>query len=145
MFNKHISILIVDDDSDMREFLRGVFEDEEFIVYEARDGVNAVKKTIEVNPDIILLDIVMPFLNGWEALEIIRKRPASKKTPVILYSGLFEASLRFAAEPRSNCVFLQKPFAIKSMLDCINGFAAPLDHQIEDGTVFNENYGSFKG
>lgn len=67
-------LLIVDDEPDLRWMLRGLFEDEGFVVHEAGDGVEALARLDEAAPDVVLSDMRMPRLPGIELLRTLRKR-----------------------------------------------------------------------
>ena len=64
------------------------FELEKFVVYSAEDGIKGLKLAKEKKPDIILLDILLPKMNGFEVLEKLKSSPETKDIPVILLSNL---------------------------------------------------------
>lgn len=85
---KTIKILLVEDDPFLLSMYATKFELEKFQVISAEDGeigLHLVKKT---KPDIILLDILMPKMNGFEVLERLKKDPETRKIPVILLTNL---------------------------------------------------------
>ena len=84
-------ILIVEDEAPMRRALVDSFTDEKFQVVEAGDGVDGLKKALEEHPDLILLDVVMPRMDGMSMLKELRKDRWGKNVPVILLSNLNEA------------------------------------------------------
>ncbi|RDW16904.1 DNA-binding response regulator [Oceanobacillus arenosus] len=77
-------ILLVDDDADMREVLQLYLKKNGYLVFTAEDGVDAIRAVEESNPDLILLDVMMPNLDGLEFLPIIRKKT---EVPVLLLSS----------------------------------------------------------
>ena len=80
-------ILIADDEADTLEVLNKHLTESGYDVITAGDGQAALKKIRENNPDIILLDVIMPKMNGFEVLKELRNNPASKKwQPVIIIS-----------------------------------------------------------
>jgi len=81
-------ILIVDDEGDFIELVKFRLADQgyEFIV--ASDGVQALSQARMFKPDLILLDILLPDLDGLSVCEILRRQPATKKIPVIFMSAL---------------------------------------------------------
>ncbi len=81
-------IAIIEDDSAINQMYRMKFEAAGFDVSTASDGESGVEMVAKAKPDIILLDIQMPIMNGAEALELIRKAPATATTPVIILTNL---------------------------------------------------------
>jgi len=79
------TILVADDEVSLRLLCREVLDKEGYRVIEAQDGIEAIRKIEEETPDLVILDIEMPRMDGMEALpKILRKE---KKTPIILYTG----------------------------------------------------------
>jgi CheY-like chemotaxis protein len=98
-------ILIVDDENDFVELVRYRLAGLgcEFIV--ANDGVQALSQARQWKPDLILLDILLPDLDGLSVCEILRRQPATKKTPIIFVSALSSAITRCAASRRADDFF----------------------------------------
>ena len=69
----HRRVLIVDDDEDMRRMVGTILRNENANVFAAGDGVDALRKMYEVQPDLVLLDVMMPRMDGWEVLHRIRQ------------------------------------------------------------------------
>ena len=76
-------MLIADDEPDIRELLRLFFEQQTFAVTLAIDGLDAVAKAHDVNPDIILMDIQMPRATGIDAVQTLRNEEQFKHIPII--------------------------------------------------------------
>jgi DNA-binding response OmpR family regulator len=85
-----IKVMLVEDDSFLRDICAKKLSKEGFEVYEAIDGEEALKIVEKVNPDIVLLDIILPAIDGFEVLEKIRSNPNLKtqKVPIIMLSNL---------------------------------------------------------
>jgi len=81
-------ILIVDDDSFMRKILVRYLERENYRVVEATNGMEALKIYQEFHPDIILLDAMMPVLDGFECCSRLQKLPNGDHTPVLIITAL---------------------------------------------------------
>jgi len=91
---RNFELLIVDDEPDLRWVLRGLFEDEGFVVREAADGDDALRAIAESSPDVVLSDMRMPRLPGIELLRTLRRD--APEVPVVLLKvlGLEEHALR---------------------------------------------------
>lgn len=83
-------ILVVEDDKFVRELIVQKLTEEKFEVSSAKDGEEGVKKTESEKPDLILLDLILPGIDGFEVLSRIRKNPLIEKIPVIILSNLGE-------------------------------------------------------
>jgi len=85
---KNKKILIVEDDKFLRELISQKLVKEKFDIAEAVDGEQAVKKVKDVNPDLILLDLILPGIDGFEVLTKIKEDPVLAEVPVIILSNL---------------------------------------------------------
>lgn len=107
---KQIKVLIVDDSAFMRMVLKDIIDKQTDmkVVGMARDGLEAVEKSVSLKPDIITLDVEMPKLNGFEALKIIMKKSPAK---VIMVSSLTSQGASITIECLENGAvdFIQKP------------------------------------
>lgn len=103
MTKEKTKILLVEDDSFLLGMYATKFELEGFQVIVAEDGEKAVRVALKELPDIILLDIILPKLNGFEVLKQLKAEAATAKTPVILLTNLsqrdeIEQGLKMGAE-----------------------------------------------
>jgi len=105
-------LLIVDDDREVRESLRSVLEDEGFTVAVAANGAEAIAKMDERPPRVVLLDMMMPIVDGWEVLDHLRDDPSLAGVRVCVCSA---ADIR---APRADCV-LRKPFGLDTVVDVV--------------------------
>jgi len=99
-------ILIVDDEEQIREILKIKMQASGFDVAEAADGESAVSLARELKPDIFILDVVMPKMDGVEALFKIKTDPTIRNTKVFLFTG--------KGDPREKVVEVNKKFAQES-------------------------------
>jgi CheY-like chemotaxis protein len=106
------TVLVVDDEFGIVDSLGEVLSEEGFAVVIARNGKDALRKLAEQRPDIVLLDYMMPVMDGREALRAMRADAAFSDVPVVMMSAV----------PRSNlpadCVvegFLRKPFDLEEL------------------------------
>ena len=86
--NKKISVLIIEDDSYISDMYKIKLESENFEVTIAKDGTIGIKLLEKQRPDIILLDVVMPKMDGFDVLKTIKGNVESKKVPVVLLTNL---------------------------------------------------------
>jgi len=81
-------ILIIEDDKFLRELMVRKLSQENFDVLEAVDGEEGIKKMKEVVPDLLLLDLILPGIDGFEVLSKIKEDPATASVPVVILSNL---------------------------------------------------------
>jgi excisionase family DNA binding protein len=103
-------ILIVDDDARLREFVRVNLEMDGYSVREAASAAEGLAALDEEPPDLILLDVMMPEVDGWEMLRHVRERHGVDSIPVIMFSGKVDEQTAEAAEERGAQAFIGKPF-----------------------------------
>jgi len=114
--NNH-TILIVDDDDKIREILGVYFTREGFTVAEAADGVEAIRKVEQVKPALILLDIMMPVLDGIEVCRQIRK---FSRIPIIMLSARAEDEDRITGLEIGADDYIAKPFNPREVVARVN-------------------------
>ncbi|HEX7254972.1 MAG TPA: response regulator [Gaiellaceae bacterium] len=102
-------VLIVDDDPRIREFVRVNLEMDGYVVREAGSAEDGLAALEEQAPDLILLDVMMPGMDGWEMLRRMQERHGMGAIPVIMFSGQVESSVDDAVA-RGAQGFLGKPF-----------------------------------
>ena len=81
-------ILVIEDDKFLRDLLYKKLAEENFSVATALDGEEGLKKIQEENPNLVLLDLILPGINGFEVLKKAKENPATKDIPVIVLSNL---------------------------------------------------------
>jgi CheY-like chemotaxis protein len=108
------TILVVDDEFAIAEAISALLTDEDYRVFTAINGWQALQRLPEVNPDLILLDFMMPILDGPSTLRSLLDDPRYQDVPVIVMSGIVEASVREYCT--SYFAFLRKPFDALSLL-----------------------------
>jgi excisionase family DNA binding protein len=103
-------VLIVDDDPRIREFVRVNLEMDGFAVREAGNAEEGLAALEAEPPDLILLDVMMPQVDGWEMLQRVRERHGVDSIQVIMFSGQVEENGTDQAEASGAQAFLGKPF-----------------------------------
>jgi chemosensory pili system protein ChpA (sensor histidine kinase/response regulator) len=112
--------LVVDDSLTMRKVLSRVLEREDFEVVTANDGMDAIQKLQEFTPDIILTDIEMPRMDGFEFSRYVRDNPATSKTPLIVISSRTADKHRNVATELGVNAFLGKPVQDEVLIEQVN-------------------------
>ena len=113
-------ILIVDDDEDVLLIVQTILDNAGYSAILARNGREGVEKAISVNPDLILLDVMMPGTNGIAVLEHLRADPELSQTPVIVVSAFASPADRQRAFEAGATRFVKKPFdpeALRSLVE----------------------------
>ena len=110
-------VLAVEDDRNISDLIRMYLEKEGFEVTTAFDGGTAVEKFREIQPDIVLLDIMLPVMDGWGVLKKIRE---TAKTPVIMLTAKGEVSDRISGLEMGADDYIVKPFEMKELIARIN-------------------------
>jgi len=98
--DKRSKILLIDDDVDFVEATKTVLESEPYDVIVAHEGNEGLQKAREENPDLILLDVIMPVKNGFTAAEQLKKDPELRKIPVLMLTA-FSSKAQETSIPRS--------------------------------------------
>ena len=115
-------ILVADDVAMNRELMRDVLEARGYVVMEARDGGEAIREAYSGKPDLILLDIDMPVLNGFAVAKRLRQDKHFGETPIIAITGLSSREDRERAYDAGFNAFLRKPFNLSNMIEEIECF-----------------------
>jgi DNA-binding response OmpR family regulator len=108
-------ILIVDDEPMVRDTLGQVLVDEGYVVDTAVDGEDALDRVHEARPDAILLDLMMPGMNGRQFLQALRTEPAYAEVPVLIMTAVHGLEVNLASIGASEVV--EKPFQVEDLLN----------------------------
>lgn len=115
-------LLIVDDSPTELKLIVDVFNTPEYEVITASNGEEGVKKAFSENPDLIILDVVMPKMNGFQACRKIKASPDLQNIPVILLTSKNQKSDQFWGKKQGADKYLTKPFNINEVLEAVTGF-----------------------
>jgi CheY-like chemotaxis protein len=116
-------ILIVEDHRDSREALKALFEAFGYLVTEATNGRDAVVAVQTVRPNLILMDIMMPEMDGFDATRRIRAIPDFESTPIIAVTAMEGA--RELALQAGMSDYVRKPVDIRGLLNKVSGLLEP--------------------
>ena len=115
-------ILVVEDQDDLRAILRDFLTASGYDVVEAADGGEGVAKARSLRPDLILMDIQLPVLNGYETTRQIKADPNLKATPIIAVSSYAMRSDEEKARASGCDHYVTKPYSPVQLLRIIRGF-----------------------
>jgi HlyD family secretion protein len=113
-------ILVIDDSLLMRKLLVDQLPSDRFEVYEAEDGETGLAKAQEINPDLILLDHVMPGMDGYEVFQALRGQLQFVNTPIIVMSGRYDEVVQKFGSPFGQYNFMPKQASRDQLQDRLN-------------------------
>ena len=113
MRDGHISVLVIEDEADIRQLLRTLLEREGFSVAEAAEGRGGVRQFHQNHPDIVVLDVGLPDLDGWQVLERIRDM---SDVPVLMLTALGTEKDKVRGLNAGADDYLTKPFSRVELL-----------------------------
>ena len=111
------TILVVDDDPDQQDLVRQILEPLGFVVLAAVDGAQCLSLSIDLKPDLFILDISMPGINGWDLARELRER--WQAGAILMLSANIGETQPAPTEEAAHDAVMVKPFEVKRLLDCI--------------------------
>jgi CheY-like chemotaxis protein len=111
------TILVVDDEFGLAEALSALLVDDGYLVHTAVNGRQGMEKLAQVKPDLVLIDYMMPVMNGADMLRAMRGDPAYRDIPAVLMSGIPESMLKGECDGYN--AFLRKPFDGVALLELV--------------------------
>ena len=111
------TVLVVDDDPGVRQVVRLSLELEGYMVKEAGGAEEGLAAVEDEAPDLILLDVMMPHVDGWEMLRRIQERHGAGSIPIVMFSGKVDAQTAAQATARGAQGFVGKPFDPQQLVD----------------------------
>jgi CheY-like chemotaxis protein len=117
--------LVVDDSPDIRTILSYLLSDLGFTIVEAADGHDAVRVARQCQPDLILLDLCIPGLDGWEVVARLRSDPALEEVPIVIMTAYYVGSTEQLAR-RAGCQrVIPKPFDLFALTRLVQVLMSP--------------------
>jgi excisionase family DNA binding protein len=110
-------VLLVDDDEKVRELVRINLEFEGYVVREAGSAEQGMAAIEDDMPDLILLDVMMPHVDGWEMLRRVQERYGAGAIPVVMFSGKVDEQAEAQAASSGAQAFVGKPFDLQQLID----------------------------
>lgn len=118
---RDLKLLLVEDFEDTRLFMRLELEEQGFIVFEAENGQVAVETATREQPDVILMDLTLPLMDGFEATKLIRRNEALKDVPIIAVTAHQEDDFRSDAKASGFDAYVTKPIDVNWLKELIAG------------------------
>jgi CheY-like chemotaxis protein len=118
---KDLKVLLVEDFEDTRLFMRLALEEHGFIVFEAENGQTAVENANREKPDVILMDLTMPLMDGFAAAKLIRQNEQLKNIPIIAVTAHQESDFRSDAKASGFDAYVTKPIDVNWLKELIAG------------------------
>jgi two-component system, OmpR family, alkaline phosphatase synthesis response regulator PhoP len=129
-------ILAVDDERHIVRLIQVNLERDGYEVVTAFNGQEALKKIDEDKPDMVILDVMMPIMDGLETLKRIRANPATRNLPVLMLTAKAQDQDVFKGYQNGADIYLTKPFNPKQLLTFVDRMFSEVDSDGEDGNVY---------
>jgi DNA-binding response OmpR family regulator len=123
------TILLVDDDVTLRELLADALELEGFTILRAGNGEEGVAAALAGKPDMVISDIVMPEMNGWELCQTLRTLPSTRAVPFLFLSSLDQTPEKLLALRLGADDYLTKPFHLAAVLEKVRQLIGRVDQR----------------
>jgi len=117
-------VLVVDDDSNIRRLIVAALKRDGYAFLEAPNGRDALDIMRAEHPDVVVLDLMMPILSGWDVLAERQRHPDLMRIPVILISANRDPEIATAVD-KGICAFLPKPFDIGTLSALVRSCVPP--------------------
>ena len=114
-------ILIVDDDPDMVELLRFALTEAGYSTCTAATGTEALAEAQRSSPDLVVLDLLLPEMNGFNVCENLRRNPATASVPIIMITVLPGQFPRLVGAEAGVNAYVSKPFPMQELVACVAG------------------------
>ena len=128
-------ILLVDDETDILEFVRYNLSKEEYEVYTATDGVEAVRTAAECRPHLILLDMMMPVMDGIQTCRALRALPATSGAIIVFLSALGEDESQLSGFDAGADDYITKPIKMTLLKSRVNALLRRVDDSAPESGI----------
>ena len=135
MRDGHVSVLVIEDEADIRQLLRTLLEREGFSVAEAMEGRDGVRQFHQSHPDVVILDVGLPDLDGWQVLERIRDM---SDVPVLMLTALGTERDKVRGLNAGADDYLTKPFSRSELLARLQAINRRQRNHADPVTTFDD-------
>ena len=115
-------ILIVDDEQDIVESLKFVLEANDFLCYCAYNGEDGLKLAKEIIPDLMILDVMMPKINGYKISRLLKFDKKYKDIPILMVTARSQEEDKLIGEETGADEYITKPFEIKELVEKVKNY-----------------------
>ncbi len=109
-------ILVIDDSRVIRARVRDMLPQGDYQILEAKDGIEGLNLMVQEQPTLVVLDFILPKMNGWEVYQEIQKQPRLQIIPLIIMSGRKQEVTEKLPEPFEHFEFIEKPFEQNALI-----------------------------
>ena len=120
MAKENKKILVIDDDSTITDLIKSILTKEGYSVFTANCGKDGLVKAEENHPDLILMDITMPDMDGYQTTQEIKKNPSLADVPVVFLTGKSASEDGGKAFATGGASYVRKPFHNQQLRDLVN-------------------------
>ncbi len=117
MSEKKGKILLIDDSGDVQDLVKMILSNEGYEVISALNGPEGILKAEDVLPDLILLDIMMPDMDGWEVIKILKSNEKTISIPVIIFTCKSELKDKLMGLREGAVDYITKPFDVNYLIE----------------------------
>jgi DNA-binding response OmpR family regulator len=114
-------ILVIEDDPDQRKLIERILTSAGYRVFTASDGVTGSETAASIRPALIILDVMLPRMNGYQACRALRQNPETAATPILMLTIKQEPTDEFWATEVGATAFLSKPVSPAELLSAVSG------------------------
>jgi DNA-binding response OmpR family regulator len=115
-------ILLVDDEQDIIDSLKFVFESAGYECFYADNGEDGLNMAREINPDLILLDVMMPKINGYKICRLLKFDSKYKNIPILMLTARSQEEDKLIGEETGADEYITKPFDINELIEKVDGY-----------------------
>ena len=112
-------VLVVDDEPDLTDIIQTFLEGARFLVTSENSSVKAIEKAKVLKPDLVLLDITMPVMDGYQVCQELKKNSATADIPVVFLTGKDPSEDNKRSFKSGADLFIKKPFSCESLLEIV--------------------------
>jgi DNA-binding response OmpR family regulator len=131
------TILVVDDETDVITLAEEILKKDGYKIHGASNGAEGIEKAVKLKPDLILLDINMPEMDGWEVLSALKMDDETKGIPVAIFTVRDDARDKLYSFQQGALDYITKPFTYQGLLDRVRKIFQHVEGATEDGKEKN--------